>query len=87
MLWSTKSFYIFFVHLGGGVTSFLTPAPIYDPGSANWHLVHMYLYPKKNFVLFILLPTILGCTVICKNLLLNAFSSVSNVFFSKCLSS
>lgn len=27
----------------------------------------MYRYPKKNLVLFILDPTMVGCTVICKN--------------------
>lgn len=40
-----------FIHSGVSETSRLTPAATMECGSASWHLVHMYLYPKKNLVL------------------------------------
>jgi hypothetical protein len=56
-----------FIQTGGWETSALTPAPTLLNGSLSYVLVHMYLYPKKNLVLFNVFPAKLFYAVIGRN--------------------
>lgn len=57
---------IVFIQTGGCETSALTPAATLLKGSRSYVLVHIYLNPKKNFVLFNVLPEKVFCAVIGK---------------------